>query len=154
MKWEFPIVEKIPNIPKPLSNKRNFTRFELDRICELETIHFDWIDPKYIEGFQESFYKILQTFKRFEPQLYLLDIKASSLEKGSISIKVRFKVLNVGLVEDSGDFFGVNLEIIEENEEAFNEVKRYGLVFDLEENLLLKIGDVLIFYISGIKEKI
>lgn len=125
----------------------------MDRLCELETIHSEWLDPKYIDGFKSNFSKMLSTMKKFEPQLFLQNVKASYLEYGSVSLKSYFRVGNPGLVEDSEEFFGLGLEVVDENEEISNEVKRYGLVFDLEENLQLKTGDELVFYISGLKEK-
>ena len=147
IKWDTPLIESIPKISKTLSSKSLKSRFEIDRLCELETIHNegDWIDPKYLENIGG----VLWELDKFEPQLHFLEIKSAGIETGIISTRIKYKVNQVGLVEDCYDIFGVNVEVLAENEECISEVKRNGLVFDLEENLQLKVGDILVFYLSG-----
>ena len=145
--WDHPLIETIPKIPKSLTPKSNKSRFELDRLCELETFHGegDWIDPKYLDNMGG----VLWDLNKFEPQLKFIEIKSAGIDSGIISSRIFYKANQSCLVEDSYDIFGVNLEVIAENDECMNEVKRCGLVFDLEENLQIKMGDILVFYVSG-----
>lgn len=86
---------------------------------------------------------------KFEPQLKFLEIKAAGIETGIVSTRIKYKVNQIGFVDDCYDYIGVNIEVLSENEECINEVKRYGLVFDLDEVLQVKVGDLIIFYLSG-----
>ena len=145
--WDSPIIEHIPKIQKSLTTNTMRSRFEIDRLCELESIHGenDWIDPKYLENRGGVPWDI----NRFEPQLKFLEIKSAGIETSIISSRIQFKACQLGVVDDCYSIFGVNVEIVSDNDECINEVKRCGLVFDLEENLQLKVGDILVFYVSG-----
>ena len=146
IKWDNPLIQTIPKLTKTISSNFNpKTKFEIDRLCELETIHNEWIDPKYLDGVGG----VLWDLNKFEPQLHCFEIKASGIETGIISTRIKYKANQIGIVDDCYDYLGVNIEILTENDECVNEVKRMGLVFDLEENLQLKVGDIIIFYLSA-----
>lgn len=57
----------------------------------------------------------------------------------------------LGFVKDSLNFFGTNIEIFNKRFETTTEIKRKGLLYDLENKVELTVGDKLIFYLSKIK---
>lgn len=47
------------------------------------------------------------------------------------------------------NIFGVNVEIFDDNSELISEIKKRGLAYDLENTLHIRLGDIIIFYLSS-----
>lgn len=62
--------------------------------------------------------------------------------------KQTYRAEKEGIVPDSVGLIGILVEIVPKKNEVTNEVKRMGLLYDRHCSMQLRIGDILVLYIS------
>lgn len=90
IKWRKPIINYIPEIPRNFGRKTK--NFDINRICEVEFIHDDWIDYKF---FEHPFKKKLDCF---QPYLIPIEIKCAGVESGILTTRVKFMACQLGFL--------------------------------------------------------
>jgi hypothetical protein len=139
IKWLDPILEATPQIPLEI-DFYDLPNFNKNRICEVEEIHHEWVPYKYFEKKEKVELDV------FKPQLTLKETKCAGVD--IITMKSFYTATDTGKVPRSLQKLGLELEIINNNDDMITEVRRNGLYIDLDCTLQLRVGDRLIFYLS------
>lgn len=157
---EYVIMKKVLLNPEYNFNKRSpGDKIDLVRVCELEFIKKNWKDisglseptfDSYITKFDfntlEKILNLLSAIKHlFQPYFKLT--KAWADEDTNITLKLLFEASSEGSSSKQEDI-GIRLKVVQETSKIRNEVKKNGLLYDNSNELQLRIGDSLIFYIQ------
>ena len=140
IKWHSVILEEIPSIPK-IIDENNISQIPPDRMCELETLLHDWVPYDY---HPDS--KSLGPLDCFSPLMILKEARYCGV--GMLALRIIYQLNQTGHLTNGIKELGVNLIVRGKKEEVTVEIKRKGLAYDLENQLEMKIGDILTFYLS------
>ncbi|CAG9333485.1 unnamed protein product [Blepharisma stoltei] len=155
IQWQPPIIQDTKAILKSIKLEPDFPRkkaenqgikqklymYNISRHCEMELIQNDWYDARYYSKSNVSF-----DYNHFEPFLKL--IKAEFAGVDVIVAKYTFKAVKEGIVLDAISRLGILIEVKLKEEVITNEVKRMGLLFDRHKPVQMRIGDILVVFIS------
>lgn len=124
-----------------ISTTKKDNSFSL-RYCEVEELRNDWRDISQMEN-AASFVKSIQMKfdEDFEVKNILFDDVGYYLFKISLTAKRK------GIIEASKDI-GMNIEIFDHDSSIQNFVKKNDLIIDENNELNLRVGDLLVFYLS------
>lgn len=145
--WQLPILQNSQKILKSLqltneeSLQKKFRLHQISRNSEVEVNCSEWYDSKY--------YPV--PVQALEYDLFLPFLKIVKFEfTGSeiIVSKSTFRAEKPGIVPESVMLIGICVEVLEENCEVKQEVKKVGLLYDRHVPIRLRIGDELIVYVS------
>ncbi len=123
---------------------------DLSRICELEDSQPEWRSLKYEplpEG-HTQFLKLLEPFFIVKDMEYsnvdilVLKVHLLAAQKGNFAPNQR----GIGVVPYKA--MGIGVKIVDYDDECTNEVKRTGLLIERHCDLELRVGDLLILYVS------
>ena len=156
VKWSNLLVEEIPlqtELPdqeimstgyyQEFQNKREVLDYDLSRFCELEIVKSKWLTLK---GNLTDYDLILNKINAlFEPYLKVNDVQFDDV--GYLIFKIKLIAVKKGQLPSYAEL-GILIEVISENEPIVNEVKKNSLIFDRKNQLQLRIGDHMIFYLS------
>eukprot|EP00357_Protocruzia_adherens_P001950 CAMPEP_0114988118 /NCGR_PEP_ID=MMETSP0216-20121206/9408_1 /TAXON_ID=223996 /ORGANISM="Protocruzia adherens, Strain Boccale" /LENGTH=529 /DNA_ID=CAMNT_0002350837 /DNA_START=147 /DNA_END=1736 /DNA_ORIENTATION=- len=112
------------------------------RMCDLELTQTEW----YLHEYYDAKPGIIRTPKGLDPHLELIKSEFSSIDL--TAGKWTYQAKEPGKVRASLDEVGVEIEILKDKKPARVEVKRVGLLMDRYLPLQLRVGDVLVVYIS------
>lgn len=157
IKWGGMILTEIDNVnnfevdskPKVNQNyqiykdKKEVLDFDLTRYCEIEILKSNWITLK---GNLTDHDLILNKISAlFEPSFQINNVWFDDI--GYLVFKIHMTAVKKGQLHSFLEI-GILIEIKGNNETISNEVKKNCLVFDRKNELQIRIGDVLIFYLS------
>jgi hypothetical protein len=115
------------------------------RICELECFKNSWRDISYFP----DYLIILNKFKGIFEPFFVID-KILYEDVGYFIFKVILTAVKKGKIENKEEI-GIKLKIVGENEIIKNEVKKNNLIFERSNTLEMRVGDLLMFYLSHSK---
>lgn len=128
---------------KDKKEKKEIVDFDLSRFCELEIIKSKWITLK---GNLTDYDLILNKVSLlFEPLFSVDNVYYDDI--GYLIIKICLTAIKKGQLQSFFEL-GVHIEVLEEYETICNEVKKNCLLYDRKNELQLRIGDKLTFYLS------
>jgi len=141
LKWQSVLLEEIPLIPKHITES-NIFQIPPDRYCELETLLHEWVPYEYY--FTSN--NLLASLDCFSPLMILKEAKCCGV--GMLALRIVYQLNQAGCLKAGLKELGVNLVVRNKKEEITIEIKRKGLAYDLDNQLEMKVGDLLTFYLS------
>lgn len=123
--------------------KKEVLDFDLTRYCEIEILKSNWITLK---GNLTDHDLILNKISAlFEPSFQINNVWFDDI--GYLVFKIHMTAIKKGPLHSFLEI-GIMIEIKGNNETISNEVKKNCLVFDRKNELQIRIGDEIIFYLS------
>lgn len=146
--WQPPILHNskillkaIQSVSEDEYTKKKKHLYRVSRLCEAEINCSEWYDSKYY-----PIHKQAKVIDEFLPFLKLIKFEFTGSEV--IVSKSTYRAERPGVVPDSLLNIGVWVEILPENSESRQEVKRLGLLYDRHLPIRLRVGDELVVYVS------
>lgn len=126
-----------------LNNKSKEAQVDYSRICEIEIAKMKWAESQ--EGM------LSQIKEEIERYISILNANFSVIsiqwdDIGYTVIKIKTKAIKPGVIVNS--LIGINITIIPSEESLVNEIKKNGLLYDSSNNLQVRVGDCVLFYLS------
>ena len=146
--WQPPIIQDTKKTIRALqaaaqdeSTKKKLHLYMISRNCEPEANSSEWYDNKYYPPPPQAIIS-----DDFLPFLKLIKFEFTGSE--IIVSKSTFRAEIIGIVPESVSCIGICVEIVDDNYEIKQEVKRMGLLYDRHVPIRLRVGDELVLYIS------
>lgn len=127
---------------------KQLCEYDLSRFCEMELIKTKWISfMKFPSGLNE-FAHITQEVRNFCNKLtgfFQVD-KIEYDDVGFFILKVYTKANRIGTIMEND--IGIEIKIVNYNMKCVNELKKNGLISDIGRGMQIRIGDIVVFYIT------
>jgi hypothetical protein len=127
---------------------KQLCEYDLSRFCEMELIKTKWISfMKFPSGLNE-FAHITQEVRNFCNKLtgfFQVD-KIEYDDVGFFILKVYTKANRIGTIMEND--IGIGIKIVNYNMKCVNELKKNGLISDIGRGMQIRIGDIVVFYIT------
>ena len=127
---------------------KQLCEYDLSRFCEMELIKTKWISfMKFPSGLNE-FTHITQEVRNFCNKLtgfFQVD-KIEYDDVGFFILKVYTKANRIGTIMEND--IGIEIKIVNYNMKCVNELKKNGLISDIGRGMQIRIGDIVVFYIT------
>ena len=127
---------------------KQLCEYDLSRFCEMELIKTKWISfMKFPSGLNE-FAHITQEVRNFCNKLtgfFQVD-KIEYDDVGFFILKVYTKANRIGTIMEND--IGIEIKIVNYNMKCVNELKKNGLITDIGRGMQIRIGDIVVFYIT------
>lgn len=146
-KWMNLNINKVPQFNfLEFSNEHNKLRevldFDLSRFCEMEIMKNKWTDLIHMENYENIIKKLKSLF---EPNFIIQKVLWDDV--GYYLFKIFLIASQKGRLKSSNEI-GIKISIKNIDEPLINEVKKNCLLFDGKNQIQIRIGDILVFYIS------
>jgi len=112
---------------------------DMSRVCEVEDQVIEWYDSRYFQRRQELF-----NLDFLRPLFKVMSVECGGVD--GLVCKVQLKAEREGRLENA--YVGMPIEVRAQDKSFTVEVKRAGLHIDRFVDLQVRIGDILVFYIS------
>lgn len=117
------------------------------RVCEYEVVCFHWKILSYLPQ-QNAVMNQLRGI--FEPKFKIIRVQYEDI--GYLIFKVMLKAVKEGLIENKEEL-GISIRIKERKDTIMNEIKKNDLLFERRNEFELRIGDVILFYLTNNNSK-
>jgi len=128
---------------REIKSHREVLDFDLSRYCELEIIKSRWLTLK--GNLTDHDLIINKINSLFEPNFKVNDIWFDDI--GYLIFKISLTAVKKGQLHSFLEL-GILIEVLNESEIISNEVKKNCLLYDRKNELQLRVGDSLYFYLS------
>ena len=115
--------------------------FNISRNCEAEYANTEWFEAEYFARQRDVYY-----YDHFMPFLQLTRCEFAGVDV--TTSKNTYLAVSPGVIPDSKQKVGMEIEVKERDSIITTEVKRLGLLYDRGRPLELRLGDTFILYIS------
>jgi hypothetical protein len=115
--------------------------FNISRNCEAEYSNTEWFEAEYFARQRDVYY-----YDHFMPFLRLIRCEFAGVDV--TTSKNTYLAVCPGLIPDSKQKVGMEIEVKERDSLITTEVKRLGLLYDRGRPVELRLGDTFILYIS------
>ena len=115
------------------------------RVCEYEDICSHWKNLSFLEQKEIIMNQLISIF---EPMFKICSVQYEDV--GYLIFKVLLKAKECGVVKDKEEL-GINLRVKEKKDVIINEIKKNDLLFEKRNDFEVRIGDVIIFYLTNNK---
>lgn len=136
-----------PHTPKQKPDSETDTlahklyHFNISRHCEAEYSNTEWFEAEYFARQRDVY-----IYDHFMPFLRLIHCEFAGVDV--TTSKNTYLAVSPGLIPDSKQKVGMEIEVKERDSPITTEVKRLGLLYDRGRPLELRLGDTFILYIS------
>lgn len=126
-----------------IQSKREVLDFDCTRFCELEIVKSKWLN---IQGNLTDYDLIMnKIITLFDPCFQIDNVWFDDI--GYLIFKIHLTAIKKGILNSYIEL-GILIEVKGEKEPISNEVKKNFLIYDRKNELEVRIGDTLVFYLS------